>query len=312
MKISILIPIYNEENTLRDLVGNLQKLRISMLDAEMEIILVDDGSTDSSSLLVDELQSQHSNVKGIHFERNYGQTAAISAGIESANGDIIISMDADLQNDPIDIPRLINKLEEGYDLVSGWRKNRKDNFLLRTLPSSIANWLISKISGVKLKDYGCTLKAYREEFVKNLNLYGEMHRFIPIFAVWEGARVTELAVEHHPRKHGKTKYGLSRVITVIFDLILITFMDKYSTRPGHFFGSIGLLNFVISILIFFLMLFFRFYLNITFIETPLPQIAILFFLIGIQSIFIGIISEMLMRTYHESQAKKAYKIKVKK
>ena len=200
-----------------------------MLDAEMEIILVDDGSTDSSSLLVDELQSQHSNVKGIHFERNYGQTAAISAGIESANGDIIISMDADLQNDPIDIPRLINKLEEGYDLVSGWRKNRKDNFLLRTLPSLIANWLISKISGVKLKDYGCTLKAYREEFVKNLNLYGEMHRFIPIFAVWEGARVTELAVEHHPRKHGKTKYGLSRVITVIFDLILITFMDKYST-----------------------------------------------------------------------------------
>ena len=312
MKISIVIPIYNEENTLRDLVENLQKLRIAMLDTEMEIILVDDGSTDSSSLLVDELQSQHSNVKGIHFERNYGQTAAISAGIESANGDIIIPMDADLQNDPIDIPRLINKLEEGYDLVSGWRKNRKDNFLLRTLPSLIANWLISKISGVKLKDYGCTLKAYREGFVKNLNLYGEMHRFIPIFAVWKGARVTELAVKHHPRKHGKTKYGLSRVITVIFDLILITFMDKYSTRPGHFFGSIGLLNFVISFLMFFLMLFFRFYLKITFIETPLPQIAILFFLVGIQSIFIGIISEMLMRTYHESQGKKTYKIKVKK
>ena len=312
MKISIVIPIYNEENTLRDLVENLQKLRIAMLDTEMEIILVDDGSTDSSSLLVDELQSQHSNVKGIHFERNYGQTAAISAGIESANGDIIIPMDADLQNDPIDIPRLINKLEEGYDLVSGWRKNRKDNFLLRTLPSLIANWLISKISGVKLKDYGCTLKAYREGFVKNLNLYGEMHRFIPIFAVWKGARVTELAVKHHPRKHGKTKYGLSRVITVIFDLILITFMDKYSTRPGHFFGSIGLLNFAISFLIFFLMLFFRFYLKITFIETPLPQIAILFFLVGIQSIFIGIISEMLMRTYHESQGKKTYKIKVKK
>ena len=311
MKISILIPIYNEENTLRDLVENLQKLRIAMLDTEMEIILVDDGSTDSSSLLVDELQSQHSNVKGIHFERNYGQTAAISAGIESANGDIIIPMDADLQNDPIDIPRLINKLEEGYDLVSGWRKNRKDNFLLRTLPSLIANWLISKISGVKLKDYGCTLKAYRKEIVKNLNLYGEMHRFIPIFAVWKGARVTELAVKHHPRKYGKTNYGLSRVITVIFDLILITFMDKYSTRPGHFFGSIGLLNFVISFLIFFLMLFLRFYLKITFIETPLPQITILFFLIGIQSIFIGIISEMLMRTYHESQGKKAYKIKVK-
>ena len=309
MKISIIIPIFNEEDSIGILVKKLEDLDQVMSKINMQIILVNDGSTDKSLSIINKLSYNNNKVESIHFERNYGQTAAISAGIELASGDIIIPMDADLQNDPDDIPKLIEKIEEGYDVVSGWRKIRKDDFFFRTFPSLIANWLISKISGVKLNDYGCTLKAYKKEIAKGLKLYGEMHRFIPVFAVWKGAKVTEIIVTHYPRKHGKTKYGLSRTITVVFDLILIKFMDKYLTRPGHFFGSIGLLNFVVSVLMFIAMLFFKFYLNITFIETPLPQIAILFFLVGIQSIFIGIISEILMRTYYESQGKKTYKIK---
>ena len=307
--LSIIIPIYNEE-------GNILKLYnkiISSLEASRlsnyEIIFINDGSTDDSATLLYQISKKDFNAKIINLVTNQGQTAAISAGIEYSQGEIIIPMDGDLQNDPKDIPNLIDKLNEGFDVVSGWRKHRKDKTISRILPSKIANWIVSKISGVYLHDYGCSLKAYRSHIIKNIKLYGEMHRFIPVFSYWQGGKIEEIVVAHHPRKHGKTSYGISRTYKVIIDLILIKFFEKYSTKPGHLFGGFGLINFFISFLIFFLMLFLRYSENITFIETPLPQLTVLFFLIGVQSIFIGLIAELVMRTYYESQDKKIYKIK---
>ena len=230
------------------------------------------------------------------------------AGIDAASGDILIPMDGDLQNDPSDIPRLLAKLDEGYDVVSGWRNDRKDASIKRKLPSKIANWLISKISGVHLHDYGCTLKAYKRDVIKDVKLYGEMHRFIPIYACWLGGKVAEIPVTHHPRIHGQSKYGLERIIKVILDLILVKFMAKYSQKPMYVFGGFGLFSVLLSFLCFALMLCYKFFGNKSFVETPLPMLAVLFFLMGFVCILMGFIAEMLMRTYFESQGKATYLI----
>ena len=239
---------------------------------------------------------------------NSGQTAAMMAGIDHAKGEIIIPIDADLQNDPYDIPALIEKLNEGNDVCSGWRKHRHDNPLFRTFPSMIANRLIQTISGVKLHDYGCTLKAYRREIIKEIRLYGEMHRFIPIYAKWSGARVTEVPVNHRPRRHGKSKYGLKRSVKVLLDLMVTQFIQTYFQRPIYVFGSFGLLSFTLSFLTFTGMLYYKYFGNKSFIQTPLPLLAVLFLLIGFISIFMGFLAQITMMTYYESQGRKSYLI----
>jgi len=306
-RISIIIPIFNEEGNIEQLYEELLKV-MGKNPYNFEIILVNDGSTDSSRQKLDAIAEQDRNVKIIHFKRNFGQTAAMMAGIDATSGDILIPMDGDLQNDPSDIPRLLEKLDEGYDVVSGWRKDRKDASIKRNLPSKIANWLISKISGVYLHDYGCTLKAYKKDVIKGVRLYGEMHRFIPIYASWQGGKVTEIPVNHHPRIHGKSKYGLERILKVVLDLILVKFMAKYSQKPMHVFGGFGFLSILLSFLCFGLMLYYKFFGAKSFIETPLPMLAVLFFLMGFICILMGFIAEMLMRTYFESQGKTTYLI----
>jgi glycosyltransferase involved in cell wall biosynthesis len=308
MKISIIIPIHNEE-------GNLSPLHRRIVDSlaetgiEYEILMVNDGSEDNSEKILDSLAAEDSRLRVIHFRRNYGQTAAIMAGMDHSLGEVLVLMDGDNQNDPADIPKLLQKLEEGYDVVSGWRKERKDRRLLRIWPSRIANWIISRISGTELHDYGCTLKAYRRSVLDEVKLYGEMHRFIPIYARWQGARVTEMVVSHRPRQSGRSHYGLSRTSRVILDLILIQFMERYSQHPIHLFGGIGLVNFALAILAFGFMLYYKFWGDKTFIETPLPILTVFFLLIGVTSILIGFIAEILMRTYYESQRKKPYSIR---
>lgn len=306
--ISIIIPIYNELENILILYNDICKVFKKLPSRRYEIIFINDGSHDGSTDVLRQLASSDSNIKLINFRKNFGQTAAMSAGIEYANGDIIIPMDADNQNDPQDIPRLILKLEEGFDVVSGWRKYRKDKSFSRILPSKIANWCISKISGVKLHDYGCSLKAYRREIIKGVKLYGEMHRFIPIYAFWQGGKIAELPVNHHPRKFGKSKYGIGRTFSVISDLLLIKFFEKFATKPIHLIGGFGLINFLLGFITFVTMIYYKFWGGKTFVETPLPQLVVMFFMIGILAIFMGFISEILMRTYYESQSKQTYLI----
>ncbi len=304
-KLSIIIPIYNEEGNI-DLLYDKLKAVMDGIGHPFEIIMINDGSTDNSREALDRLAARDPHLRVAHFRRNFGQTAAMMAGIDMAAGDVIIPMDGDLQNDPGDIPKLLAKLEEGYDVCSGWRKDRKDNPLKRNLPSKIANFLISKISGVHLHDYGCSLKAYRKAIIKDVKLYGEMHRFIPIYAMWQGARVTEVGVTHYPRIHGYSKYGFDRTIKVILDLIVVKFLDKFAQKPMYLFGGFGLVNLLLSGGLFLFMLYCKFFLNKSFIETPLPLGVVMFFLIGVISIFMGLIAEILMRTYHESQGKPTY------
>jgi glycosyltransferase involved in cell wall biosynthesis len=303
--ISIVVPIFNEEDNIKLLYENIMNV-VSTNSYTYEIIFINDCSSDRSKIILDELSQSDENCKVIHFIRNFGQTTAMTAGIDYAIGDIIIPMDGDLQNDAEDIPKLLEKITDGYDVVSGWRKDRKDKGLTRVIPSKIANWLISKISGVKLHDYGCSLKAYRKEVVKTISLYGEMHRFIPIYAKWQGARVTEIVVTHHPRKYGISKYGINRTFKVISDLLLLKFMEKYATRPIHLFGMFGMFSLFSSFVSFILMMYFKYFGGKSFVQTPLPQLVILFFMIGILSVFMGFIAEILMRTYYESQNKKTY------
>jgi glycosyltransferase involved in cell wall biosynthesis len=265
-----------------------------------------DGSAD----VLDTFAEADGRVKVIHFRRNFGQTAAMMAGIDFSSGEIIIPMDADLQNDPADISVLYDKIQQGYDVVSGWRNHRKDNAFFRIFPSLVANWIISLISGIKLKDYGCSLKAYRREVIKDVKLYGEMHRFIPIYASWMGARVIEVPVSHQPRRHGSSHYGLKRTFKVILDLMVVKFLSKYLQKPIYVFGGFGLLNFLMSIMTFGAMIYFKYWGGKTFIETPLPFLAVLFVLMGFMSIFIGFIAELLMRTYYESQHKSVYAVRV--
>ena len=309
MDLSVVIPVYNEQDSIKLLVKQLIDLQEQLPEKIMQIIFVDDGSNDDTNKIINREISDYSNMKIICLSKNFGQTAALSAGIDNADGDVIITMDADLQNDPSDIPKLLNKLEDGYDVVSGWRDKRNDKYFSRILPSKIANWIISKISGVHLHDYGCTLKAYRKELLGSVRLYGEMHRFIPIYITWEGGKVTEIPVKHHHRKFGKSKYGLSRIVSVIADLILLKFMEKQFVHPIHLFGGFALMNFGFSILSIFFMVYYKFWGGKSFIQTPLPQLVILFLMIGILSLFMGFLAEILMRTYFESQNRASYTIR---
>ena len=306
--LSICVPIYNEEESIPVLYEKVKEV-LDKLNREWEIILINDGSTDNSAQILDQLAEKDAMVKVIHFRRNYGQTAAMMAGINYASGDVIIPIDADLQNDPEDIPNLLAKLDEGYDVCSGWRKKRKDNALRRNLPSRIANWLISRISGVKLHDYGCSLKAYKKDVIKGIKLYGEMHRFIPIYASWHGAKVTEIPVAHHPRKFGQSKYGLERILKVVLDLAVVKFLDRYAQKPMYVFGGIGMISFLLSALAAGWALYLKFYENTTLIQTPLPLMCIVTALTGIMCLLMGLLAELIMRTYHESQEKDVYLVK---
>jgi len=281
----------------------------ALSDIEYEVLFINDGSTDNSEKEIQDKIKSNSHIKLINLRRNYGQTAAMQAGFDHSKGEIIIPMDGDLQNDPKDIPMLIDKINEGYDVVSGWRKIRLDKKYTRIIPSKIANMLISKISGIHLHDYGCTLKAYRKEILDEIKLYGEMHRFIPIYASWEGAKVTEVAVHHHPRTAGKTKYGLSRIPRVILDLLVIRFFDKSLDRPIHLFGQFGLLMFVIAFLLSILAIFLKVFINISFILTPLPLLVVFFAMSGLLCIFIGLVAEIQSRIYFEAIDRPVYLVR---
>jgi glycosyltransferase involved in cell wall biosynthesis len=307
--LSLVIPVYNEMENLVQLYEEIIE-SLKSFNKNYEIIFVDDGSEDNSFSLLKQIHEKDSRVKIIRLRKNFGQTAALSAGFDYAKGEVVITLDSDLQNDPQDIPRLIKKLEEGYDIVSGWRHRRKDNLFTRKLPSIIANWLISLITNVKLHDYGCTLKAFRKEVIKNIRLYGEMHRFIPAIASSIGVRITELKVNHRTRKAGRSKYGLSRTIKVILDLITVKFLLSYSTRPLQVFGLIGLLSGLIGTAIGAYLSYQRLVLKTTGLTNrPLLLLAILLIFIGVQFITMGLLGEMVARTYHESVNKKIYTIR---
>ncbi len=307
MTISVVIPLYNEEENVQELHSRLKTV-LDKLGTDYEILFIDDGSTDKTLQFLQEIQAGDGKVIVLSLRRNFGQTAAFAAGFDYSRGDIIVTMDGDLQNDPNDIPKLIEQMKDN-DLVSGWRKKRKDPFLSRRLPSIMANWLISKVTGVNLHDYGCSLKAYKRDVIKNLKLYGEMHRFIPAVASWYGVRIAEVETEHHPRVRGKSKYGISRTMKVVLDLITVKFLQSFSTKPLQFFGPIGLasgmLGFLISV-----------YLTIEKLIAgkdiggrPLLLLGSLLIIVGIQFIGMGLLGEMMVRVYHETQKKPIYVIK---
>ena len=285
---------------------------MNSLGKTWEVILVDDGSRDKSlSILQEYAAKDKDHVRVISFRRNFGQTAAIAAGLDYSQGDIIILLDADMQNDPADIPMLLAKLDEGYDLVSGWRKQRKDNAITRNLPSMMANKLISMVTGVELHDYGCTLKAYRRPVLEGFRLYGEMHRFIPVFASSVGARITEVVVNHHPRRFGKTKYGLERTVKVVLDLFTVKFLVSFSSKPIYLFGGTGLGLMVISALTMLYLFIRRIFFLVGVTGSPLFQTSTMLFILGFQSMLMGLIAELLVRTYHESQRKTTYTVRTK-
>jgi len=306
--LSITIPLYNEEPNVRPLYERLVAA-LEPLGRPFEAILVNDGSTDGTERELEALAARDPRVKVVHFRRNFGQTAAMMAGIHYASGEIIIPMDGDLQNDPADVAKLLAKLEEGYDVVSGWRRDRKDDAVRRNFPSRLANLLISSISGVKLHDYGCSLKAYRRDVLKDVKLYGEMHRFIPIYASWEGARVTEVPVTHHPRIHGTSKYGVDRVVKVVLDLMVVQFLARYSNRPIYVFGTFGFGCVAVAFLAGLWAVYLKYFENTTFIQTPLPQLVVLLTVTGGMSVLMGLLAEIIMRTYYESQGKDVYLVK---
>ena len=307
MTISVTIPVYNEADNLRPLCERLVPV-LDSLGMPWEVVLVDDASTDGSAGVLDALAAEDARLKIIHFRRNAGQTAAMMAGFEHARGDIIVPMDADLQNDPLDIPLLLEKLNEGFDVCSGWRKDRHDHSLRRVLPSRIANWLISKVSGVKLHDYGCSLKAYRRDVIKGVRLYGEMHRFIPIYAHWLGAKVAEVPVRHHPRVAGKSAYGLERIFKVLLDLIVVKFLERYAQKPMYVFGGFGLINFLISLAAGLWAVYLKFSAGISFIQTPLPLLVVMAAITGVMCVLLGLVAEMVTRNWHESRHKGTYVI----
>jgi glycosyltransferase involved in cell wall biosynthesis len=308
MDLSLVIPIYNEAENIPLLIDAITN---SLKDTKLiyEIICVDDGSQDGSTNVLKRVSEKNLHVKGVILRRNYGQTPAMAAGFENATGKVIVTLDGDLQNDPADIPLLLSKLEEGYDLVSGWRKNRQDDALTRLLPSKIANIIIGKITGVKLNDYGCSLKAYRTELIADLNLYGELHRFLPALAYIEGAKITEIPVNHHPRRFGKSKYGLGRTFRVIMDLLTVFFMKKFLTRPMHVFGFFGLISLILGVFIGVYLTFIKLGLGKSIGDRPLLILCVLLILTGVQLFSFGLLGELLMRTYHESQKRPIYRIR---
>ena len=308
MDLSIVIPLYNEEENVEQLHTQL-KAALEGVDREYEIIIVDDGSTDGSFDVLKRLHEGDERLKVIRFRRNFGQTAAFAAGFDRSQGEVVITLDADLQNDPADIPLLLEKIEEGYDVVSGWRLHRQDPFLTRRLPSMIANWLISQVTGVHLHDYGCSLKAYRREVVKNVQLYGELHRFIPAIANWMGVSVAEVPVRHYARRFGKSKYGLSRTARVLLDLLTVRFLLSYSTRPIHIFGGLGLMSFVVGIGLGGYLSFVKFALGQKIGDRPLLLLAILLMVLGVQLISMGLLGELVVRTYYETLDKPTYAVR---
>lgn len=307
MTLSIVIPIYNEEENIRILHEKLKEV-LDSLEKEYEILFVDDGSTDRTLSILEEIQAKDKHVVVLSLRRNFGQTAAFAAGFDFARGDVIVTMDGDLQNDPADIPKLLELIKDN-DLVSGWRKKRKDPFFTRRLPSIAANWLISKVTGVKLHDYGCSLKAYRRDVIKNLKLYGEMHRFIPAVASWYGVRIAEVETVHYPRLRGKSKYGISRTVKVVLDLITVKFLQSFSTKPIQFFGPIGILSGLFGFLISLYLAIDKLFFGRDIGGRPLLLLGALLIIVGIQLIGMGLLGEMLVRVYHESQRKPIYVIK---
>ncbi len=309
MYLSVVVPVYNEYENIPLLYDEVAKALTDI--SEWELILVDDGSKDNSMDALRALAVKDpERVKVIGLRRNFGQTAAIAAGLDNASGEIIVLMDADLQNDPSDIPAMLDKLNEGYDLVSGWRKDRQDN-LLRTFPSKIANKLICRVTGVHLHDYGCTLKAYRREVIKGFRLYGEMHRFIPAYADSFGAKIVEMPVKHHPRIHGKAKYGLERTLKVLLDLFTVKFLSSWADKPIYLFGGTGAVLSGISLLVLLFLAVRRIFWGVSVMASPLFMMAIMVFILGFQSVLMGLIAELLARTYHESQGKTVYHIREK-
>lgn len=303
-EISVVIPVFEEEGNLEALHADLTR---ALAGRDYEVVFVDDGSRDASGAILDKLAAADPRVRALHFARNFGQTAAISAGLDCARGRVIVPMDADRQNDPADIPILLAKLYEGWDVVSGWRRERKDAFV-RVLPSMVANRLISVISGVRLHDYGCMLKAYRREVMEGVRLYGEMHRFIPIYASWHGARVLEIPVRHHPRTAGRSKYGFGRIWRVALDLLVVKFLASYSTKPIHVFGGFGLGCFGLAAVSALAAVWLKYFGEParSFIQTPLPLLTVLLVVLGFMSILMGLLAELVVRTWYESQGRTTY------
>ncbi len=310
--ISVVFPVYNEEEDLEELHRQITEVLVK-LNQEYEIIAIDDGSKDNSFNILKKISQSDPRFKAIQFRKNFGQTAALSAGFHHAKGKVIITMDSDLQNDPADIPNLLEKINEGYDVVSGWRADRKDKFITRRIPSILANKLIVKMTDVHIHDFGCTLKAYKKEIIDNINLYGEMHRFIPALARWVGASITEIKVKHHPRLHGKSKYGISRTMRVLLDLMTIKFLLTYSTKPIRFFGRIGLISgfmgFVVCIYLSIGKIFFPSEATSLTKRMPMLLLGVLLIVVGIQFITMGLLAEIMIRTYYESQSKPIYYIR---
>jgi glycosyltransferase involved in cell wall biosynthesis len=307
--LSIIVPVYNEVENLVPLHQAMHEF-LGALSIPWEVVFVDDGSTDGSLEALEALAAEDPHyTRVVELRRNFGQTTAIAAGLDHAQGDVIVLMDADLQNDPADVPMLLEKIESGYDVVSGWRVKRQDQYLTRVLPSRIANWLISVVTGVYLHDYGCTLKAYRREVITGFRLYGEMHRFIPVYASGVGARMIEVPVQHHPRRHGETKYGLNRTVKVILDLFTVKFLNSYANKPIYLFGGAGVTLIGVSLLTLLVLIIRRLWLDEHMIRSPLLLLTVMLFILGFQSILLGLIAELLARTYHESQAKRTYTVK---
>ena len=308
VQISVIVPVFNEADTLAELFENLRD-EMGRLGRTWEILFINDGSTDGSEEILNELADQDPRTRVIHFRRNFGQTAAMMAGFDFASGDILIPIDGDGQNDPADIGKMLQRLEQGYDVVSGWRKDRQDNFIQRNLPSILANRLISAVSGVQLHDFGCSLKAYKRTVVDGIRLYGEMHRFLPIYASWHGAKITEVVVNHHPRRAGRSKYGLERVAKVLLDLLVVKFLDSAAQKPMYVFGGCGIFSLVVSFLAFLWMLYLKIFSGFSFITTPVPLIVVMTFMIGMMCILLGLLAEMIMRTFYESQGKPIYNVR---
>lgn len=308
MKLSIILPLYNEAGSLSELYNELN-LELNKFSYKYEIIAINDGSKDNSLEILEGLAKKDKNFRVINLSKNYGQTAALSAGLDVAQGEVLIPMDADLQNDPADIHKFMEMIELGYDVVAGWRKDRQDN-LVRRWPSLLANKLISRITGISLHDYGCTMKAYRREIIQNVRFYGEMHRFMPIYVAWHGARIHEMVVNHRERKYGKSKYGLSRTFRVILDLLTVKFLMTYLTKPMHFFGQAGLISLFLSLVSGVVAIVLRFN-GVHFIRTPLPLLIAFLFIMGVQFILMGILAEILIRIYHEPRGQATYAVRSK-
>jgi glycosyltransferase involved in cell wall biosynthesis len=306
--VSVVVPVYNEEESIPQLYERLTA-SLEGLGLPYEIIVADDGSRDRSFALLREYAARDERLRVVRFRRNFGQTAAFAAGFARARGDVVITIDADLQNDPADIGKLLEKINEGYDVVSGWRERRQDPFINRRLPSMIANRLISWATGVHLHDYGCSLKAYRSEVVRGINLYGELHRFIPAIASWQGVAVSEIPVNHAARKFGKSKYGIGRTLRVVLDLLTVRFMLSYSTRPMQIFGLIGLISLISGVGSGLYLTWIKLVDGVTIGERPLLLLAVLLIVLGVQFISIGLIGEMMVRTYYETQAKPIYVVR---